>query len=99
MVYDIYSVRIGAAQRNIAVLRRILEDIWDNADLFELEVYLRVYVRKQRDERLMFMERVRSRAMREEDRKELEVLMANEHTALREANEHHRRDVASGVKY
>jgi hypothetical protein len=99
MVYDFYSVRIGAAQQNIAVLTRILDNAWDDTDLFEFDVFLRVQARKQRNERLSFLERVRTHTMRTEDQNELKAFIADEHHALHDAQERHRRDIASGVKY
>ena len=92
-------MRIGTAQRNIAVLTRILEDTWDNADLFEFRVLLRIQVQVPGAEQLLFLERVRTHTMNDEDRKRLEVLISDEQRNLRNAQGRHRHDVASGVRY
>ncbi len=99
MVIDIYSMRIGTAQRNISVLTRILEGTWDNADMFEFRVLLRIQVHVPPAEQLPFIERVRTHSMNDEDKKRLDVLISDEQLNLRNAQGRHRHDVASGAKY
>jgi hypothetical protein len=99
MVYDIYSTRIATAQQNIAVLSRILDGTWDSTDLFEFEIFLRVRSKKQRMERSVFIERVCTKTMTGVQIAEIETLISDEHLNLRDAQEQHRRDVVSGVRY
>jgi len=100
MIVDVYTMMsIGTAQRNIAVLTRILDGAWDNADLFELEVFLRAQHRMQPATLLPFIDRVRTRTMQDDDKKKVEALISDERCNLYNARERHRRDVASGVKY